>query len=577
MGGFLYYNKQQSPPDAARLRHSLQALEKKQLSDGRSLPLNEIIETDDFAIHFYNKIGVQSENLLRFPDGDFILFTGTLIYKKQTGVNALKELYTDFIPDKFKFDALRGHFCVLIYKNKTLYTWNDYFGVYHVFTNKNHGIISSSFLSVVRLLDKKQLHLQAMYEYAREGACYGDDTYIQEVKLLNAFKIHQPGHRHQEIKKTITLPVISSTNFNDRVAKTVEHLLDYFDAIKQSFGNEVCSALSGGYDSRLILALLTECDIEPSLYVYGSEQSADVQIAKSISAGEGLTIHHDNRIIGKPSLENFHSLMQLEYFYCDGHGPNGAFTNGAEQAARTIRTDAAGLQLNGGGGEIFRNFWKLPDKPIRINQFLKSRFDSLPSNYFQDNFNSDEYLKNMSNKIQFMLEIDRTLLTREELEKLYVYMRIKYWMGYNTSIQNVRSYALIPFAEPIFAISSFIIPFKQKECGIFEAALINQINPKLASYNSAYGHNFSDKPTVKTRIKNSMAVNIPIAMRRTLRQYRYRLLRSQLPIYLHQDYINSVVPKDGLYMQEYFNLENIRDPLMLSRLHTINLVLSDPF
>ncbi len=577
MGGFLYYNKQQNPPDATRLRHSLQALEKRQLSDGRSLPLKEIIETDNFTIHLYNKIGVRSENLLRFPDGDFIIFTGTLIYKKQTGLSALEELYTDFIPDKFKFDALWGHFSVLMYKNKTLYTWNDYFGVYHVFTNKNHGIISSSFLSVVRLLDKKQLHLQAMYEYAREGASYGDDTYIEEVKLLNAFKIHQLGHGHQEIKKLIDLPVISTTNFNDRIAKTVEQLLDYFDVIKQSFGSEVCSALSGGYDSRLILALLTECDFEPYLYVYGVERSPDVQIAKSITAGEGLTIHHDNRIIGKPSLDSFHNLLQLEYFYCDGHGPNGTFTNGAEQAARTIRTDAAGLQLNGGGGEIFRNFWKSPDKSIRIGQFLESRFDSLPSNYFKDNFNSDEYLQNMSNKIQFMLEIDRSLLTREELEKLYVYMRIKYWMGYNTSIQNVRSYALIPFAEPIFGISSFIIPFKQKECGIFEAALINQINPKLASYNSAYGHNFSDKLTVKTRIKNSMAVNLPIAIRRPLRQYRYRLLRSQLPFYLHQDYTDSVVPKDGLYMQEYFNFENIRDPLMLSRLHTINLVLSDPF
>ncbi|MDH3379147.1 MAG: hypothetical protein OEQ39_19665, partial [Gammaproteobacteria bacterium] len=134
MGGFLYYNKHQNPPDAARLGHSLQALEKKQLSDGRSLALKEIIETEHFTIHLYNKIGVRSENLLRFPDGDFIIFTGTLIYNKQTGLSALKELYEDFIPDKFKFDALRGHFSVLIYKNKTLYIWNDYFGVYHVFT-----------------------------------------------------------------------------------------------------------------------------------------------------------------------------------------------------------------------------------------------------------------------------------------------------------------------------------------------------------------------------------------------------------------------------------------------------------
>ena len=49
MGGFLYYNKRQDPPAPASIKHSLEALEKKQLSDGRSLTLKEIIEKDDFA------------------------------------------------------------------------------------------------------------------------------------------------------------------------------------------------------------------------------------------------------------------------------------------------------------------------------------------------------------------------------------------------------------------------------------------------------------------------------------------------------------------------------------------------
>jgi hypothetical protein len=50
-----------------------------------------------------------------------------------------------------------------------------------------------------------------------------------------------------------------------------------------------------------------------------------------------------------------------------------------------------------------------------------------------------------------------------------------------------------------------------------------------------------------------------------------------MPYYLQQDYIDSVVPADDALLNEYFNLDNIRNPLMLSRIQTVNLVLSDPF
>ena len=541
------------------------------------MSLKEVIKKDNFVIHLYEKIAVSTENILHFENGDFILDTGTFIYKKQTGLAALRDLYRDFDPGEFDFKALQGQFCVLLYKNKKLYIWNDYFGIYHLFTDDQCRIVSSSFLAVVRQKKTKQINRQAMYEYVCEGASYSDDTYIKGVKLLDAFNIHELGLKVSTWRKKYMFEPAKANDYDTRIELTVESLIDYFDTLKKCFGNNACSALSGGYDSRLILALLSKVEIDPHLYVYGADKSADVRVATGIAAAENLSILHDSKTRGKLSLEQFQEITQKEYFYCDGHGPNGVISNGAEFDARTVRSDAADLQLNGGGGEIFRNFWKLPDRPISIAAFLKSRFDHLPATTFKAGFDRGIYLSNLQIKIQHMLEIDSPVLTRTDLERLYVYMRIKYWMGYNTSIQNLRCYALIPLAEPVFAYPSFSIPFKHKEMGAFEAALIKRLNPKLAAYNSSYGYNFSDRPGRKAAFANSLQQNLPVSAQRLLRKLKYSSSALEMPYFLQQQYIDAVVPEKGLLSNEYFNLENIRDPLMLSRLQTVNLVLSDPF
>ena len=206
---------------------------------------------------------------LHLPNGDFILNTGTFIYKKQTGSAALKQLYEDFDSANFDFKELQGPFCIFLYKNNELYTWNDFFGVYHVYINQERNVISSSFLSAVRLLKTKQIDMQAMHEFVCDGASYNNDTYIKGIKLLNAFNIHKVSPDYKEIRKVNSVSLIKTNDFNERVELTVEKMLDYFSGLKKCFGEKACSALSGGYDSRLILAILSKINMDPYLYVYG--------------------------------------------------------------------------------------------------------------------------------------------------------------------------------------------------------------------------------------------------------------------------------------------------------------------
>lgn len=204
-------------------------------------------------------------------------------------------------------------------------------------------------------------------------------------------------------------------------------------------------------------------------------------------------------------------------------------------AARVQRSGASLLQLNGGGGEIFRNFWKLPERPLAIRDFLKSRFDFLTRGTFTSRFDKDEYFHHLAVKVQQMLRMREERLTRQQIEMLHVYMRVRYWMGHNTSIQNLRGFALIPLTEPCFAFPSWQIPVVEKDLGRFEAALIRRLNPRLAAYPSAYGFNFADDIPLSARISEALLVNVPVAMRPPLRKLKQHLVHHRpRPFFLQQ-------------------------------------------
>jgi hypothetical protein len=160
---------------------------------------------------------------------------------------------------------------------------------------------------------------------------------------------------------------------------------------------------------------------------------------------------------------------------------------------------------------------------------------------------------------------------------LYVLLRVRYWMGHNTSIQNLRTCALIPLVEPVFAVPSWDIPIDEKPLGRFEAALIRRLNPRLAGYDSVYGYDFRGEPPWWARAGNYLVVNAPVAARPALRRLKTLLVgRVGKPFFLRDEYLAAVLPGPSC-AAEFVNLQAIRDPLMMSRSRTVDLVLNDPW
>ncbi|MFC1835580.1 hypothetical protein ACFL2Q_12715 [Thermodesulfobacteriota bacterium] len=577
MGGFLFLAKNGADDLQSTRRkysHSIDAMQRK------GLTLKGTIERDNFVVFLYNKAAYSNDNVRHFDNGDFILCSGTLFYRNRIGNEALEMLYDEFYGEGALFSHLQGHYCVLLFKGGYLYTFNDLNGLYHVYHDEKPSVISNSFLAVAKSLEKRTVAEQELYEFVSHGAMYGDRTFIAEVKRLDSVHIHQLQPEHSLIPKVIeTDPFNENWPFDEQVDFFVDRLQDHFRMLRSHWGDSVGSALTGGYDSRLVVSLLRKVGISPHLYIYGAHGDEDVRVAKAIAEAEGFPIRHfDKPGYPQVSVEEFPNAVEARFHLLDGQGVDGVFDNGTDVLTRRERSGLAALQLNGGGGEIFRNFWKLPDIPMKIGSFLKNRYAGADFSAYRNRFNKRRYLSTLTEKIKHILNTTSETITRRQAEMLYISLRLRYWMGQNNSCNNVLSYALTPLAEPVFSIPSSSIPLRYKNLGLLEAAMIRRIDERLASHKSIYGGDFLHPVPFKYKLKEFTLIRFPIALRPPVIRFAEGwMARTPIPFYLSEEYVGEILDWNSLEISRYMDVEKLRNHGMLNRALTAELVITDRF
>ncbi len=576
MGGFLCVAKSDGEDLAAlkgRHRRSIDALGKKGLS------LKETLDTDHAAVFVFDKVNFSSDNVVRLENGDFIVGTGTLFYQRRMGAEALRRLHQDFAGDGRPPRALHGHYGILLRKNGRLYVFNDYSGLYRIYRDETGKVLSNSLLAVKKSLDRVTISDQELYEYISHGGMYGDHTLIAEIKLLDSLCVHQLWPE----ARTIPRPAEFATHdpslpFDEQVSLVVDTLRDYFRILKENFGDRICTALSGGYDSRLMLAVLRSIGVNPYVYVYGADDASDVRVSKTICEGEKIPLHHEKSNGAETDPHQFPLVIEKHFHVHDGHAMAGVFGDGSDLLTRQKRTEAAELQLNGGGGGSYRNAWKLPDRPFHISGLVKVRFDRALPGIYTERYDRKVYLRNITDKVKRALKVSSDRLSRDQVERMVPMFRLKYWMGQNNSCNNLISYALTPYAEPMLMEQNAGVPLKYKQAGRFEAALIRHADPRLAKYRSNYGINFYDPIPLAFKLKNWGMVHAPIGIRPFLnKRMQMRRLGGGMPFYLREKHVGTLLNPRALEIARYVNLDNVRDPVTLNRALTVELLMTDRF
>jgi hypothetical protein len=571
MGGFFLLltgpNRDRSP-GLARLQGAFAEL-------GFASP--EIVETDDYVFVAYPNFQNGSVALQRSPNGDFVFVCGTCVSDHGFGATAASPLRDCGDTAPAASDAIMGHYAAVLRNSNRTEIKLDRFGGYQLFYNIDAGIVSSSFYAICSALRSLTLSQQSACEYVFNGVVSGNETLFGEVALAPIGATLRIGPRGLEIDRPrlhVTRTFTSETRDASRNHSVA--LLDrYFGAVVRSFGDRVGCALSGGYDSRLILAYLRRHGLKPRVYVYGPAGEKDVLLASEIARREGFpldVIDKENRPIIPP--DQFAETARRNFLAADGYEYGGIFQNGVEiaEAARRVRDNT--IAFNGGGGEIFRNFFYLPDREYTIRELLWTFYSQFDPAICTEVFDSAGYYRGLERKVMDLLGSDQRRLSRPTVEWLYHSFRCRAWDGKVDSIAARYGFTAMPYLERSITEHASALKLAWKNHGAYEAELICQIDRRLAGYHSVYGHDFDRPPPLSRRIGDYATYLRPPWLRRYT--YRLKYARRQVgdwPGYLASPYREAVLPGGSDLLTRLFRLDRIADAEQLARILSLEYAL----
>lgn len=511
------------------------------------------------------------ESLLVEGD-DLVAVAGTLTCDGRMGRPALAALLA--MADAPDWDRLGGQFVALVRRAGRTLLFTDHFAAFQLFHDADMRLFSTSLLAAVEALPRVSFDRQGVYEFAFNVTSIGDDTIFAELKTIGpgiVVELAEEGPVRREVAKPLS-DAACGLPLDERIAAHRDRLMAVVDAHVSTFGSHVYCPLSGGLDSRLVLAALRAAGCQPHLYVYGDAGSTDVAIARAIAAAEGVPIDWlDKEAWRTLEPDAFPEQVERNFHAFDGLPNYGElFENGANEAARRARHNDGALSVSGGCGEIFRNFFFLPNLPISAWTVTRAFFARYAKGDATDLFDEAAYLRAIEDKILAALGRagDRGRLPRALIEQVYPRVRCRALFGREISLENRYGAYLMPFLDHRLVAEAMTLPLGLKNAGAFEAALLNAIDPVLARHPSAYGHDFAGPPSRKHRFDEWATRIRPVA----LRQRSYALRRRLGPVadehggLLSPDYMDRVVDPAYPAMRRFFHTDRITDSGMMRRI-----------
>jgi len=560
-------------------RRSLEGLQHR--ADGP----HRVVQGEGFVLFLFPKRCVESTNLLEFEDGGFLACTGSLIYRGRFEEPGMRALYEEFSPSDLSahFGRCGGQFCVVLRKEGALYLFNDATGLCGLYRSRDGRVFSNSFLAVARAMSHKTFCKQGLWEYVFWDTAYGEQTILQEVGMVRSDVLHclapTPSQEEKHVEPAFDAAGASFEEVRDLSCRALEEVMT---PLCSRFGDRIATALSGGYDTRLMLAFMRKLGVSPYVYVYGAPRWPDVMVASAIAEGEGFDLHvRDKSSHPRVDVDAFPEIVRTQYFLTDGQGTTGAFDDGADLSSRLERVGGQRVHLNGGGGEIFRNIWRLPDIRLTPRRFVSAWWQRTPPEWFPTPSGPAAFHDALAGKIRRAVGVKGRRMTRGEIDLAYARFRIAYWQAKNNSTNSAMSHSLTPYCEPSVWLAAATIPLRHRSHGKLQAAMLVGTDPALASYISQYGHAFDAAPGAMRRLKGYLKTHVPVRLRAALLTRRRRRMSAtaRWPYFLDEPYLKAALggDPDCPEVRRFVNLDRIRDPAVYARALTAEMVLRDVF
>jgi asparagine synthase (glutamine-hydrolysing) len=505
--------------------------------------------------------------------GDAVGVAGTFTCDGLIGRPALEALLRTVTLPNPDWSRLGGHFAAVVHRRGRTFLLTDYFAAFQLFHDPDMRLFSTSLLAAAGALPRLSFDAQAVYEFAFNVVPVGNDTVFNELKTLGPERVVELGAEgavsHAVAKPLPEAP--SKLPIAERLDRHAARLQAVVGAHVQAFGDKVRCPLSGGLDSRLLLAALRSQGCSPSVYVYGGNGSEDVDIARRIGAAEGFDVEWTNKDAwGIVAPDEFAEQVERNFQQYDGLPVYGElFENGSNAAARDARHPGGALAASGGCGEIYRNFFFLPDRPATAATVARTFFARYDPRDATTAFDQRAFLRGVEDKILVALGAPghRGKLPRGLVEQIYPRVRCRSFFGREISLEGRYGAYLMPFLDHQVVAEAMTLPMALKHAGRFEAMLINRLDPALARLPSAYGHDFTGPPGRRHRFEEWSTRIRPVWLRQKSYAIQRRLQRAPAAHggYMGYDYLGRVIDLEYPAMRRFFHTGRIADTGLLRR------------
>lgn len=256
-------------------------------------------ETDKFNTLYNKKIILSSDFKVFYNDGTIIYLTENndclillgYAYKSVGDIDSyLHDLLTRFSVDRIsqaKKD-LSGQYIVIIVKNNQTYIFSDFLQVRSIYYNSEQRTVCSSFPAIngSKTNDYKVFEFKAM-KYCVYPSWLGNTTMDDRIRRVRGYeflKINSisgeievcPLQYHIDNRKVESLDELTSSTLL-LLRKMIDH-----PAMRDK---KVASTITGGFDSRLVTALVKEYynNVHLRIAVFKDAKSLDYEIASEVA------------------------------------------------------------------------------------------------------------------------------------------------------------------------------------------------------------------------------------------------------------------------------------------------------
>lgn len=517
----------------------------------------------DLDIVLFDDLSGQNLSRLERPDGDFVVVLGSLIYRETVAPNCLADLLVDFDPATFAWQQMLGSHTILLRKGSNLYLFGDGLGATRLYMNAAHSVCSNSFLAMCEIAGPGRLDTQACYEYVIAGSVYGTRTLLAGVTALPANRMLQiDGHgRQQPIARPSPIQneaMATSATLDDAAAAHCRQLDAVFGPIARNYPDRIRLSFSGGFDSRLMLAMLRRHGAKPTLFVYGDRADEDVRIAEVICRAEGLALERiDKGQVPALPPDAFIGETEKNLFAFDGWKVETTlFDFGADRNDRLARHADGQIPLNGSLGEIYRNFFYMPDRTSSIGAVISTFYSRYDPRALTGRFNERDYRAGMTLAMREAIGTDDERLARSQVEEVYPKFRGRYWTGRDAANNQRFGPMFFPYLEHAAISNTPRIPLRFKDLGRLQGRMIAHVDKRLADYPSDYGFALDGPRPLKYRIKTFLGTQRPPALRKRSFRLTHRHMEPRTGA-IGDAYLAKVIDLEFPVMRRLFHIDAV--------------------